>query len=215
MNKKLHTEVLPETQKKVFDILVNIDWINSFYLAGGTGLALQIGHRESYDFEIFTEEKFDSSFVLNEIKKIGRVGLISRTDNILHCMLDDMEISFFKVPYSLIQEPVVYHKLKIASTLDIFLMKMQAISGRGSKKDFIDLYFLLKLYELDSVSVFYNKKYGIYLQSDYHLHKALVYFNDAEGYPMPKMFIETEWNEIKKSIVQKVRDFSKRMKFLT
>ncbi len=214
MYNELKIDVLPDYQREIFDKIIHFDWIKDFYLAGGTGLALQIGHRESIDFDFFTCISFDTLSILNELQKLGIVKVISHTNNILHCFLNNIQISFFKVQYDLIDKPIEHHNLKIASTLDIFLMKLQAISGRGSRKDFIDLYFLLKLYKLNEISNLYLKKYGIILQSDYHLHKALVYFNDAENQPFPKMFIEINWEQIKKTIIEIVRNFSYEIGFI-
>ncbi len=208
MRNNLKIEVLPEYQREIFDKLIHLDWIKDFYLAGGTGFALQIGHRESIDFDFFSNISFDTLTVLNKLQMLGNIKVISQSNNILHCFLNNIQISFFKVQYDLIDKPIEYHNLKIASTLDIFLMKLQAISGRGSRKDFIDLYFLLKQYNLNDISNLYKKKYGITLQSDYHLHKALVYFNDAENQPFPKMFIDIDWKQIKNAIIEIVRKFS-------
>ncbi|HPI20231.1 MAG TPA: nucleotidyl transferase AbiEii/AbiGii toxin family protein [Candidatus Kapabacteria bacterium] len=208
MCNKLKFEILPDYQIEIFDKIIHLEWIKDFYLAGGTGLALQIGHRESIDFDFFSSISFDTLSLLNKLQMLGNVKVISQSNNILHCFLNNIQISFFKVQYDLIDKPIEYHNLKIASTLDIILMKLQAISGTGSRKDFIDLYFLLKQYNLNDINNLYKKKYGIMLQSDYHLHKALVYFNDAENQPFPKMFIEIHWEQIKNAIIEIVRKFS-------
>ena len=85
-------------------------------------------------------------------------------------------------------------------------MKLSAISGRGNKKDFIDLYFILKKYSLDTILRFYEKKYGKGLANDYHLIKSLVYFADAEEQAMPKMIEQIEWERVKADIVKKVKE---------
>ncbi len=206
INSELKLNVLPDYQREIFNQLIHFQWLKEFYLAGGTALALQLGHRESIDFDFFTCTHFDALFILSELQKLGSVKVISQSNNILHCFLNNIQISFFKVHYNLIAKPLEHFNLKIASSLDIFLMKLQAISGRGSRKDFIDLYFLLKLHDLNDISGLYYEKYGLILQSDYHLHRALVYFKDAEAQPFPKMFAEINWEQVKSTIVEIVKN---------
>jgi len=204
---ELKMNVMPPKQKILFDYLAQQEWLKAFYLAGGTGLALQIGHRESVDFDFFNDKDFVSQDILNYLKTIGDVKLILNTDNILHCLVDGIQIAFFSVNYKLIDDTLNHDNFRICSTLDIFLMKLQAIAGRGSRKDFIDLYFLLKQFKLKNIERYYSKKYNIALQSDYHLLKSLLYFDDAEKNPMPKMFVPIEWDEIKEAIMINIRTY--------
>ena len=200
----LNFNTLPKLQIEIFNNLANLEWISRFYLAGGTAIALRLGHRKSYDFDFFTNESIHELDILHELSNLGKVKIITQTDNIIHCFLDDFEVSFFKVKYPLLFETENFIHLKIASLTDLLLMKLQAISGRGTRKDFVDLYYLLKIYELGDISHLYEQKYGIKFQSDVHLHKALVYFVDAEKRAMPQLFDNTKWDDIKKEIIYKV-----------
>jgi len=98
-----------------------------------------------------------------------------------------------------------YFYLSITDIFDIGLMKLSEISGRGSKKDFVDLYFLLHYFSLSKLFAGYKDKYGIGISNFYHLQKSLVYFENAELQPMPKMVKNVEWQKIKNSIVLKVK----------
>lgn len=100
--------------------------------------------------------------------------------------------------------------MAVASVLDIGLMKLEAISGRGDKKDFIDLYFILDHYSLFTLLKKHNDKYGTDWTSRYHLLRSLVYFADAEDQPMPKMLVDVSWLEIKRTITQAVLEIDLR-----
>lgn len=208
----LNFKALPEQQVAILNEIASNEWISPFYLAGGTSISLRLGHRKSYDFDLFTQEQFDSDSLLFEFKKIGKIKVVSQTENILHCSLNSFEISFFKVKYPLIDNTLLYKKLEIASLLDLFLMKLQAIAGLGSKKDFIDIYYLLKIFSLDDANKNNEKKYGISFQSDIHLHKALVYFDDADKRAMPELFEDLSWSDIKTEIINKVTSYNKYLK---
>jgi predicted nucleotidyltransferase component of viral defense system len=212
MENKLHLEIFPDYQFDKFMELSEESWINEFYLAGGTALALQLGHRESIDFDFFTNTNFNQTEILDYLHQFGKLKVITQTNNIIFCFIDNIQISFFKVSYKLVDVTLEYKNINIASLKDIFLMKLQAIAGRGSRKDFIDLYFLLNYFNLEDATVLYKLKYNIDFLSDYHLHKSLIYFNDAEKMQMPKMLIPTDWNNVKNTIIEKVKSLNQNFK---
>ena len=202
MQSRFDLSVLPLNQRKLFYFLAEQGWLQSFYLAGGTALALQIGHRQSVDFDFFSYDSFDVRMIINEAKKYGDFELFSEAENTLHGLLNGVQISFFKIDYSLLEATNDYNNnLKLASLLDIAVMKLNAISERGSKKDFIDLSFLLKDFELLELLGKYAEKYGNGIANQYHLLKSLVYFGDAENQPMPRMKINKTWLQTKKEII--------------
>ena len=138
----IHKEILREDTKKLLDSL-NIN--SQFYLAGGTGLALQLGHRQSEDLDFFSERDFDvnelESYLrdnhnLENAQVIGNHTLIGICDNV--------KISFMKFNYPLLEGFIDYSNLHIASIEDITAMKLNAIARRNTKKDFVDLYYIIK-----------------------------------------------------------------------
>ena len=205
MINNLHTEILPEQQKRLFDILSDQSWITPFYLAGGTALALQIAHRQSIDFDFFIKENFDNRNIIETLCKYGKFELFNEARNTINGLLNDVRISFFKYKYPLLNNPLSYKNMSIANPEDIALMKLEAISGRGSKKDFIDLYFLLQEFSLSKLFEKYPFKYGIEISNHYHLLKSLTYFEDAEHEPMPKMFEKILWEQVKKHIIDEIK----------
>lgn len=205
INPPLHLDILPDDQKQLFSAFGQQDWIQRFYLAGGTGIALQIGHRQSIDFDFFFREDLQNRAIVEHIRRLGKFELFSEAENTIHGRLNKVQISFFSYHYPLLHDCLNYQKLRIASLLDIALMKLEAISGRGSKKDFVDLFFLLERFTLSDLLEAYTRKFGADISNHYHLMKSLVYFDDAENQPMPVMHQSARWSDIKNMIIGKVR----------
>lgn len=121
--------------------------------------------------------------------------------------LDGIKISFFGYQYKTIDDFSYYNNIRLAGLKDIAAMKMEAIAGRGSKKDFVDIYFLLQQYTLDEIFEFHTIKYGKGLSNRYHHLKSLVYFKDADSEAMPLMMNPLKWDDVKKQIITIVRQF--------
>ncbi len=204
MSIELHVEIFPKQQQSLFDTLSEQDWIRPFYLAGGTSLALQIGHRRSIDFDFFAEGDLNTTQIIHHLRNIGKFELFDRSEDTLNGSVNDVQISFFSYKYPLVKDFHQYMKISIADMLDIALMKLEAISGRGGKKDFIDLYFLLERFSISELLQRYPQKYGVEISNHYHLLKSLVYFEDAEQQPMPPMLQKVSWEDIKKKIILEV-----------
>jgi predicted nucleotidyltransferase component of viral defense system len=207
MNDKLRLDILPEGQLQLFESLSSRSFIHDFYLAGGTCLALEIGHRRSVDFDFFIPDDFDTSSIIDELRKIGKYQRDNEEKNTINGSLDDVRISFFGYKYKVIDDFRIFNKIRLAGTKDIAAMKLEAIAGRGSKKDFIDMFFLLKQFTLEEIFSFHTCKYGIGLGNQYHHLKSLVYFADAEKEAMPLMIEKLEWDYVKKQILAYVRRF--------
>lgn len=193
---------------KTLELLKNIQEIEIFkklLLAGGTSLALQIGHRISVDIDLFGEINVDRIDIINELKKIGKVKTIHHTNNVNIFTVNDIKVDIVNYSYPWIQKPLIKDNIRLANIIDIAAMKISAITGRGSMKDFIDLYFLLKQFSLKQMLEFYEKKYND--ASVFMALKSLTYFEDANSDIMPKMFEQISWNDIKSEISVQVRGF--------
>jgi hypothetical protein len=210
---KFHTEIFPKQQQLLFDKLSKQDWITPFYLAGGTALALQLGHRRSIDFDFFTEGDIDTARIIQHLREMGKFELFDRSEDTLNGSVNDVQVSFFGYEYPLLDPLHRHKKISVADMIDIALMKLEAISGRGSKKDFIDLFFLLKHFSILWLFEKYPQKYGIEISNHYHLLKSLVYFEDAEHQPMPRMLQDASWEDVKKKIVFEVTKAQRRNGF--
>jgi len=203
----LHTNVLPKNQLELFDILSTQSFIADFYLAGGTGLALQTGHRQSLDFDFFIPRDFNTPDIIKVLVSLGSYERDNEERNTVNGTLNNVRISFFGYKYKILDEFRMYNNIRIAGLRDISAMKLEAIAGRGSKKDFIDMFFLLKQFTLEEIFTFHKMKYGTGLNNQYHHLKSLVYFADAESEAMPVMIKPLYWSDVKKQIVSCVRGF--------
>lgn len=198
----MHEQVLSGQTKRALAVLGKSRVLSSAYLAGGTALALQIGHRASFDLDFFTQQKFDAKNLAEALKKLSTGFTLDRLEeNTLLGYLDKAKFSLFFWNYPLINKPENYAGIKLASLSDIAAMKLAAISERGTKRDFIDLYYILaveKLFSLQDILLFYDKKFKLLKQNQVHLIRSLTYFADAEDTTVPRMFFMTNWREVKK-----------------
>jgi hypothetical protein len=200
--------ILDKKRLAVLPLLKNFK--ADFYLAGGTGLALQIGHRDSIDFDFFSLKNFDTKKLYSQVKKVflGRKMLkIQEEKNTLTVFIDEnIKISFFSYPYKLIGKLVDEENFKIASIEDVAIMKLAAIVSRATNKDYIDLYFILQKIALSDVLKKTEKKLP---DLDVNLVlKSLVYFADIVSepikfknnknidFPAVKKFFEKEINKL-------------------
>ena len=202
----MYEEILEQKTKLVFGKIANTEIIKDFYLAGGTALALQLGHRKSIDLDWFSKKPFLVKKLKKELRELGKFEIDSEEKDTLNCRLNGVRLSFFEYPYRVLFPFIKYEKTRVADFKDIACMKLDAISSRGSKKDFIDLYFLLKLVPLEKLLELFFKKYKGIDYNKMHLLKSLVYFEEAEKDPMPKMFKRVAWKNVKEDILKKVKN---------
>ncbi|MCD6423477.1 MAG: nucleotidyl transferase AbiEii/AbiGii toxin family protein [Elusimicrobia bacterium] len=210
MKNRLNLEVLDEKRKEVLNFIFSLPFGNSFYLAGGTGLAVQIGHRNSIDFDLFSSSnqlKFkDRERIKRQLRKFDGLRVIFEEDNILDVSLTDVRISFFYYPYRLVKSFLTSGKIKVASMEDIALMKLAAIISRGSRKDFIDLYFIIREYiPLKNLFRMAKRKYPEVYDFSILALKGLTFFKDAEKEKMPLMFKKVRWKKIKDFFIQETK----------
>lgn len=202
----MYQEVINANTKRLLETIGRIKTIENFYLAGGTALALQLGHRKSIDLDWFSQKEFDVRILKKDLSSFGSLKIDSEDKQTLNCRLDDVKISFFVYPYKILFSLIDFNKIKLADEHDIACMKIDTISSRGAKKDFIDLYFLLEKYRLKEMLNLFDKKYAGIEYNRFHLLKSLTYFDDAESEPMPEMLKDISWEEIKNEIKKKAKN---------
>lgn len=180
-------------------------FLSSFYLTGGTALSLQLGHRESEDLDFFKEQPFEPEKIEQQIMVFGQLTDTELSKGTLNTFLMGVKLQFLEYPYQLLEPFVEWNGIKLSAVTDIACTKLQTVGMRGSKKDFIDLYFLLRRFSLSDLLILTKKKY---VKSDYsepHILKSLVYFDDAENQPMPRMHQGVSWEEVKKLLIAAVK----------
>jgi len=186
------------------------DFLKKFYLAGGTALALQFGHRRSIDLDFFSGEKFSPENLKQELKKISKFKVQAEDEDTLEIILNQTKISFFYYPYKLLFSKIRFQNTKLADWRDIACMKINAISQRGSKKDFIDLYFILKKKSLMEILELFNKKYKNIDYNQLHILKSLSYFEQAEQEAESVILKTVSWQMVKKNILKKIKESMKK-----
>lgn len=202
----MFTNILLRDTKKVLRNFTKTNVVEDFYLSGGTGLALQIGHRESQDLDFFSEKEFKEELLQKKLSKIGHLENIQLDKGTLNCFVDSVQTQFLHYPYKLLEEKIGWKNIFISSILDIACTKLLTISSRGSKKDFIDLYFLLQIYTLPFLFEKLQEKYTNLNYDKLHILKSLIYFKDAQKQPSPRMHKEISWETIKKEIEKTVKN---------
>ena len=175
-------------------------------LVGGTALALQYGHRQSIDLDFFGALPEDKDELVEMTRRVGNVLVTNRSKMIVQTVVNQVKVDFVDYSrYAWIDDPVQGDGFLLASDKDIAAMKVNAIIGRGTRKDFIDLYVLLQHYSLTEILEFYKQKYPEF--SEYRALLSMTYFEDAEMQDMPKMFIDIPWDEMKSTIIKAVKDY--------
>lgn len=199
---KLHFDILPRETKDALDFLSNQEWLEKteWYLAGGTALALQVGHRQSVDLDFFAKlSRFNNIDLLDRLSSSGDLETELSKDNTIFATLLGAKISFIAYPFFLSQQDVMkYGAVKILSPIDIGVMKVVAISQRGRKRDFFDLYWCARNLEpLEETIKRLPVQYPSVAHDYHHIMKSMMYFEDAENDPEPLIFFKTDWKEVK------------------
>lgn len=200
-----YTTVEPHTLE-LLRMLMREPILEEMRLVGGTALALQYGHRSSIDLDFFGKQDADSDSLHEILSNVGNYKIIKESKNINIYFIDGVKVDFVNYHYPWLDSPVVEDGLRLASPEDIAAMKINAIEGRGTRKDFIDIYFLLQHYSLSEILSFYKSKYPEH--SMFRALMSLTYFEDAEGQVPPKMFKEIGWEEIKSFIQKQVDSYT-------
>ena len=194
----LHLQtILPDTLELLKRLSAQPE-MQGMRLVGGTSLALQYGHRQSVDLDFFGQLTVSQDDILSMMERMGSYRLRNRTSSILQLIVDGVMVNIVDCRYPWIDDPVCHEGVTLASPKDIAAMKINAIKGRGSRKDFIDIYLLLQHYSMDDLLAFYSQKYPNY--SIFRALLSLTYFDDAESEAMPIMFIPDTWDDIKAHI---------------
>jgi len=177
--------------------------LTSFYLVGETALALQIGHRISIDIDLFTRNSFDQQEYLEHLEENYDFELQFMHQNTLKGFIKGVFIDLLRHDYPFVVSTKELEGIKMLSQEDITAMKVNAISGNGTRvKDFIDIYFLLKTFSFGDILGFYKKKYGN--RNEFHALKSLSYFNDIIIEDWPNMVLEKglTMEKLKASIIE-------------
>lgn len=198
----LQTQTVVPKLMELLNKIMSEKLFSDFNLVGGTALALQIGHRNSIDIDLFGNSEIDTQLFIEKLSEFGKVTVTQSTKNILITEINDVKVDFVNYKYPIISEQLFIENIRMLSTKDIAAMKLNAIAGRGGKKDFIDLYFLLDKFSLGEMLSFYDQKYND--GSLFMVQKSLTYFEDADLQQQPQMFQNFDWETCKQKIINEV-----------
>jgi predicted nucleotidyltransferase component of viral defense system len=190
---------------------MRLESLKDFSLVGGTALALKYGHRSSVDLDLFYHSKFDHDPIVKELIKKFEKGYSTESKNVkwgIFCYINKIKVDIVYYPHQLIADVEQIDDIRMYNDADIIAMKLNAILGRGTKKDFWDLYELLQHYSLKDMIAFHEAKFpeqNLLIT----IPQAIIYFNDAEETNAPLSFKGQTWTQVKKFIQKKVSDYLK------
>lgn len=206
----LHTETVEPRTFALLKRLMAMPDLASFSLVGGTALSLRYGHRTSIDLDLFSLEKFDNTAIAQllsdefgsdfqyEPAASGHFGVF--------CIIGGVKVDMVRFPHPLIRPTETGDGIRLYSSEDIAAMKIQAMLGRGRKKDFWDLHELLQHFNLGEIIAFHKEKYPNQMLL-ISIPNALTYFVDAEDSDAPVSLKGQTWEEVKDAIRATVREF--------
>lgn len=213
---KIHWDALtPQTQER-YRLIAELPFISEFYLGGRTGLALQIGHRLSVDLDFFSDspQSVDASqrkAIINTLKKEPSFKITWDKDDTLVANWKNVGLSFFRLDlHPLVMNPATINNIRVAVIEEIGAMKLAAILSRGTRKDYIDLYFILQqknilqLFEIAAQKYPYNAAFPVFAV------RALSFFDDAEAEPTPRMIENVNWENVKTFLEKQAMDVGRK-----
>ena len=202
----LHYTAIDPPTLELLKQLLGLSVFERMRLVGGTSLALQLGHRKSIDIELFGVLKDDEFAVSNALKTFKKVNLLQKSKNISIYSIDGIKVDIVNYGYPWLSDIRLEDGIRLAQMDDIAAIKLSAVTGRGTKKDFIDIYYLLKQYSLKQLLDLYSKKYSD--GSEFLVLKSLSYFSDADEDPDPNMLHNVRWDQIKVYFRKLLREYS-------
>jgi predicted nucleotidyltransferase component of viral defense system len=228
----LRTDTLEKSTLALLKKLQAMEILGNTRLVGGTALALQLGHRVSVDLDIFGIVPIDANQLSEELNVVGLKGRLDYgSNNIKQFTINNVKVDFVNYQYKWLEPVKTEEGIRLADLKDITAMKLEAITNRGTRRDFVDVYFLLKQFPIKQQLELYLQKYPD--GSSFNVLRSLTYFDcmrrvhtlsqipyqnnnlvlqgevvdDAETAPMPKMLMDVNWDHIKASIREAVAGY--------
>lgn len=206
----LHTKTIEPTTLGLLKSLLSKSYLQGFQLAGGTALALYLGHRTSFDLDLFTNGSFDEGKMMESLQQDYTLTLLYTASGTLKMIINDVNVDIIAHRYPNLEDPLVTGTIRLYSEPDIIAMKLNAISVSGQRsKDFIDVYYALEKYNVSQIVSFYRQKY--HQPGDMHILKSLIYFDDVDLSDWPVLLKDPKlaWKQVKKRIEKAVLEFTR------
>ena len=198
----LHKETVEPGTLDLLIKLMSLPELKQFRLVGGTALSLYVGHRKSIDLYLFSDEPFDRDLILealqNSFSKLTFAN--QRSSRLLFTVIEDVKVDFVYTFEKFSSELVTIENIRFGSLPEIVALKLNAIAGRGAKKDFWDINILLNTYSFEEMISFYQQRYPN--NSIMMPLKSIPYFNDADDEIDPVCLKGLKWEGIKNNILK-------------
>jgi Nucleotidyl transferase AbiEii toxin, Type IV TA system len=202
----LQTRTVEPRTLELLKQLMLLPVLDSFFLVGGTALALQLGHRKSIDLDLFTPQPFNNAILLDTLTDFD-ISVELDQPNMVITNIEGIKVDFVKMGYPILFPTLSVEGVRMLDLRDIAPMKLKAIAQRGSKKDFFDIYFLLEHLSLETMLSLFQQKFKMY--EVFQVIKSLTYFEDAEQFANPVVFDKSvSWQKVKTIIQESVKKLS-------
>lgn len=206
----LHQETIEAPTLELLRSLQSREYLNGFFLVGGTALALYLGHRKSVDIDLFSNVDFDAASLIEKLHLDYPFQIFHTARNTIKGSINTVNVDLLAHRYAYIVEPAAISGINMLSVPDIIAMKLNAIATSGQRsKDFIDIFYLLDKYDIGSMLTFYKTKYN--QQNDAFLLKSLIYFDEVDlaDWPVLVKNPDLKWVEVKKRLTTRVLQYIK------
>ena len=198
----LHTSAVPVNLLKVLTDIQENTTSAGFALAGGTSLALRLGHRLSVDLDFFTPDPFDPATLAHHLGS-GPESITGQAEGTLQLRINDVKVEFLRHDYPALADIDIIKNIRMWSLQDVTAMKLNAISNRGSKKDFFDIAALLDHFSLEAMIAHYRSKYRP--ATLLMVIRSLAWFDDADAEPDPISLRNDTWPDVMTKISSAIR----------
>ncbi|HTK18365.1 MAG TPA: nucleotidyl transferase AbiEii/AbiGii toxin family protein [Mucilaginibacter sp.] len=209
----LREETVQPATLELLKKIVSLPELKPFRLVGGTALSLLYGHRRSIDLDFFTDQPFDKDILIEKLEDaFGRIVTTNeRSKSIYQCIIQGVKVDFVSVRDPFLHPVQTIDDIPFADIKDLIALKLNAIKGRGVKKDFWDIAKLLQFYSFDSLFQFYHDRYKY--DDTFAVIRSVVYFTDAEDDADPDGLDGVTWSDVKATIVKAFDEhYKKRIK---
>jgi hypothetical protein len=205
----MHLKCLTPAARKVLKVIAPVGATKGFVLAGGTAVALRLGHRLSVDFDFFTMRSFRPDRLHQAINGLDlETTVLQEEPGTLTLSADGVKVSFFHYPYAFLEATSTLHGVQVAGLIDIASMKLMAMMQRGAKRDYVDLYWILQDIPFSKIAANMINRYGANRVNPLVIGKALAFFQDADADPDPEYLGKrTAWAKIKKYFIDHLQQF--------
>jgi hypothetical protein len=187
--------------------LVALPELRSFRLVGGTALSLLYGHKKSIDLDLFTDKPLEKDILIPVLEdNFGNITIVNdRSKSIFQCVIQNIKVDFVSVRDPFLNPIQTVDQIPFADIKDLIALKLNAVKGRGVKKDFWDIARLLKEYAFSDLFQFYHDRYNY--DDTFAVIRSVAYFTDAEDTIEPECLDGMTWERVKAVITQALKDY--------